>query len=255
MTSELSGDMADEQTDREIDDSSGGSNYGDETPQPEVKEESHPVGKGDYVVQQGDCISSIAYAHGFFPQTLWNHEDNSELKRCRKNPNVLLPGDRVTIPRRQEKQEAGATERRHRFRRKAIPERLRIRLLDEKGDPRKNLSYKLTIDGKVRQGKTDGRGLLNEPIAPNAREGVLVIGEGALADTFPLLLGHTDPVTTAAGVQKRLKNLGWNCGPEDGVLRHETRWAIEQFQSRHGLTVTGLLDDATREKLLEVHGS
>jgi len=220
-----------------------------------AKDEPLPAGEGDYVVQQGDCISSIAYEHGFLWKSIWNHPDNSGLKQARKNPNVLLPGDRVTIPPRQQKDEAGATEMRHRFRRKGVPERLQIRLLDQKGNPRRNLSYKITIDGQVRQGKTDGRGALNEPIAPNARGGELVIGKGALAETYPLLLGHADPVTTTAGLQKRLNNLGWNCGPEDGVLGDETRQAIEEFQSLYGLPVNGTADEATREKLLAVHAS
>ena len=213
-----------------------------------------PVGKGDYIVQQGDCLSSIAYEHGFSPKSLWDHGDNSELKQRRKNPNILLPGDRVTIPPLQGRQETGATERRHRYRRKGVPERLRIRLLDEKGKPRKNLNYKLTIDGWAREGKTDGHGLLNEPIAPNAREGLLELGQGALAETIPLRLGHADPIATVAGAQKRLNNLGWSC-PEDGELGQETREAIERFQSRHGLKVTGELDGATQDKLTEAHGS
>jgi peptidoglycan hydrolase-like protein with peptidoglycan-binding domain len=39
------------------------------------------------------------------------------------------------------------------------------------------------------------------------------------------------------------------------VLRQETRQAIERFQSRQGLPVTGNADDATREKLVEINGS
>jgi hypothetical protein len=208
----------------------------------------------DYIVEQGDCISSIAYKNGFFPDTIWDHPSNADLKNQRKNPNVLLEGDIVHIPDLTLKQADAATEKRHRFHRKSVPQRLQIRLLDQKGQPRHDLRYKLTIDGQVRQGKTDGNGLLNEPIAPNAREGVLVIGEGALAETYPLFLGHMDPITAISGIQKRLNNLGWVC-PEDGFLQEDTRQAIEQFQSRHDLPVTGEPDAATRDKLLEAHGS
>jgi len=34
----------------------------------------------EHQVQQGDCINSIGLQYGFFPNTLWNHPDNAELK-------------------------------------------------------------------------------------------------------------------------------------------------------------------------------
>ena len=42
-----------------------------------------------HTIQDGDCISSVAMRHGFFPGTLWNHPDNMELKKLRRDPNVL----------------------------------------------------------------------------------------------------------------------------------------------------------------------
>ena len=80
----------------------------------------------NYTVKQGDCISSIAQKHGLFWDKVWNHPKNANLQERRKDPNVLSPGDVVFVPDKDEKEESGATEQRHRFKRKGVPEKLRI---------------------------------------------------------------------------------------------------------------------------------
>ncbi len=86
----------------------------------------------DYKVQPGDCISSIAYAHGFFWETLWNHGSNSELKSQRRDPNILNEGDLVHIPDLTLKQESGSTEKRHSFKLKGVPAKLKLKLMRPK---------------------------------------------------------------------------------------------------------------------------
>src|SRR5258708_33469109 len=52
-----------------------------------------------YTVVQGDCISSIAAQNGFGRwQTVWDRPENAALKKTRKNPNALSPGDQVFVP-------------------------------------------------------------------------------------------------------------------------------------------------------------
>jgi peptidoglycan hydrolase-like protein with peptidoglycan-binding domain len=50
-------------------------------------------------------------------------------------------------------------------------------------------------------------------------------------------------------VQERLKEFGFDPGPIDGVLHPQTEAAIREYQERHGLPVSGALDEATRRSL------
>jgi TonB family protein len=49
--------------------------------------------------------------------------------------------------------------------------------------------------------------------------------------------------------QERLHQAGMNPGPADGVMGPQTLAALERFQRAKGLSVTGLLDDATKQVL------
>jgi hypothetical protein len=219
----------------------------------------------DYEVQPGDCMSSIAYSHGFFWQTLWNDGSNSDLKSKRKNPNVLMTGDVVHIPDLTVKQESGATEKRHKFMLKGVPEKLRIKLLDADHKPRANMDYTIVIDGKSRKGKTDGNGELKESIPPDAKAGKLIVPAmpgkdgkpipgGPATQVIALQLGNLDPITEVSGQKARLANLGFYKGSIDGNLDDATQKAITAFQTKQGLPVSGTLDDATKAKLLGLHG-
>ena len=165
-----------------------------------------PVGTGNYEVVQGDCMSSIGFANGFFWRTLWDHPANRELKNARQNPNVLLPGDRVYIPPLEIKQEPRATDKRHTFVRKGVPARFTI-VLQDLGTPRANEHYTLVIDGKFQEGVTDKNGTISTFISPNARGGRLLIGDNN--DEILIDFGNIDPISEISGVQSRLKNLGF----------------------------------------------
>lgn len=77
-------------------------------------------------VCQGECIESLADRYGFFPETLWKHSENSELRKLRDDQNILQPGDVVMIPDLEMREESAATEKLHKFRRKGVPAKLRI---------------------------------------------------------------------------------------------------------------------------------
>jgi hypothetical protein len=221
----------------------------------------------DYEVEQGDCMSSIAYEHGFFWKTLWNLPENAALKTKRKNPNVLMTGDIVHIPDLTVRQEPGATEMTHKFILKGVPEVLRMKLHDANHKPRPNLDYIIVIEGHSRRGKTDANGELTESIPPNARTGKLSFPALGSVDktgkpipgrpkktVMKLQLGDLDPISEVSGLKARLANLGCYRGPIDGNLDDDTKQAISAFQRKKGLPVTGVADDATKALLQKIHG-
>ncbi len=267
----------------------GDDDEGEEEDESQEQQGTGPVGSGDYVVRDGDCISSIAKQSGHFWETIWNDAGNSELKSVREDPNVLLPDDRVTIPELTPKQEGGATEEHHRFRRKGEPAMLRMRLVEppeeeeapqesaeesagsdpdavnsgdpqpeyppEEDRPRADVPYVLDIDGVRQEGTTDADGRIEAPIPGNARRGKLILNPGTEEEeTIELRLGAVGPITELSGVKQRLHNLTFDCGDVNEQETPELEAALRAFQQKHGLEVTGRADQATRDKLVEAHG-
>jgi hypothetical protein len=206
----------------------------------------------NYTVTQGDCMASIAGSRGFFWETLWNLPENSNLKQKRKNPNILMEGDTIVIPDRRIQQMSAATEERHRYRRKGVPSKFRLRLLAE-GKPRSNLAYKLDVDGKIIIGKTDSDGLISETIPPGAKTGKLTIQGDIVDEKYIVNFGHLNPVEEITGVQHRLANLGYDC-EVTGFLDEQTTVALKTFQGDNQLDTSGQLDEPTRKKIQDEHG-
>ena len=202
----------------------------------------------NYVVTEGDCISSLAMRYGFVWQKVW--DANPDLKSLRQNPNVLFPGDVVKIPDRVEKLQPCATDQRHKFVKTGTPAKFRL-VVERFNVPLANRRYILTIDGKVFEGQTDGTGLLEVHISPAARTGHLTMPDDQLK--CPLALGNLDPVDQVNGIQQRLQNLGFLNTEPNGEMDEETRTAIMYFQASVDLPASGELDDATRNQLLQMH--
>lgn len=56
-------------------------------------------------------------------------------------------------------------------------------------------------------------------------------------------------------VQQTLQTLGLDPGPLDGIFGRKTSSALERFQRRQGLLVTGLADEATRQAFVSLAGA
>lgn len=213
------------------------------------------TGTTRYVVRAGDCTASIGRQFGLPWKTIWDHPANAELKRLREDPGVLQPGDVVEVPERQRRYEQARTGTSARFVLTLPPVELRLRL-QASGVARSGKDYVLELeDGSLREGKTDGDGCVIEQVPASARR-VTVRMEipGMGKEEYVVKLGHLDPISDVRGLQQRLTNVGFQCSVT-GELDGDTGHALALFQEQEGLEVSGAPDDATRSRLLEVHGA
>ena len=238
-------------------------------------------------VQPGDCISSLAESNGLLWEKIWNHPENAQLKRQRKDPNILFPGDVVFLPDPQLRTESKATDQLHKFVLKRVMAKLRIRIMkppdnnetarrgtageqgaqhfeacdpqtepDQKEIPRAHSPYILDIDGVIRKGQTDSDGYIDVPISPAAEEGTLKLDPGTTQETvIPLQLGYLDPLEEISGVRQRLSNLGFSCEDSSDELTDDLEAALRAYQQSRGLEVTGKPDESTLNDLKSAHGS
>jgi hypothetical protein len=214
-----------------------------------------------YTVRQGDCLSSIAKKWGFTAyETIYQDPGNAAFREKRPNPNIIFPGDILYIPDRSVKEIPCATDQLHCFSMNREKVYLRLCLQDDLHQPFANAKYRLRVEGEWYEGATDSAGMVLQEIPPDAVDGEITVFP--LADdpsdegyTFQLKLGHLDPIDEVSGVDGRLVNLGF--GPTD---TENPAWsdddrveALKTFQDRFGLEITGQADDATRDKLREMH--
>lgn len=199
------------------------------------------------VAGPGDCINSIAFAHGFFWQTVWDHPENQNLKTEREDPNVLRANDEVFVPDLDPGEESAATEQRHRFRRKGVPAKIKIRVMIN-DEPIANAPCTLVVDGQTTEMSTDGDGFVEINVSPGVREGELRVRVRGSVTVFPLDFGHLDPISTDEGVTQRLLQLGYAMASAEDLDR-----AVTAFREDHALGAGGI-DDQFRDKLLSEFG-
>jgi Putative peptidoglycan binding domain/LysM domain len=210
-----------------------------------------------HVVQQGECLSSIARQYGFPDYTkVYNHPDNAEFKRARPDPNVIFPGDQLMIPDKVAKVLSCATGQSHRFVVKLPKRKLQLKLIDASGSPIANMPYTLLVGSLTLEGSTSGEGKIEHDIPIREQKAKLVMN-GTVRTLF---IGHLNPIKDTkdegiSGVQSRLKNLGYPVGAVDGKMSPSTRAAIQAFQSDHDMTVDGEVSDALIARLQKEYGA
>jgi N-acetylmuramoyl-L-alanine amidase len=212
-----------------------------------------------HVVRPGECLSSIATSYGYRDwRIVYDHPQNAGFRAKRQNPNIILPNDEIFIPTKAEASRTCATGQTHVFRLTAARTLLRLAPQDATWSLCPGRRFRLEVEGAP---PTDGvipdDGLIEVPIPSDAATGTLTVWiDEAHPDgqSWELRLGALDPVESMTGIQARLNNLGFDCGPVDGDCGPLTRAAVRAFQERHGLTIDGIPGPLTQAKLEEVHG-
>jgi N-acetylmuramoyl-L-alanine amidase len=214
-----------------------------------------------HTVKQGECLSSIAHLYGFSNwRTLYDHPDNDSLRTLRPNPNVLFPGDIVTIPERNTKQEQISPGQTHKFKVKVPKTFLHLEVLDGLDGQSAQARYSLELEGlrEPLRGEIGANGQINVKIPANARNGKLTLFHLKTDDILAVIvlqIGALDPAATLSGVRQRLCRLGFSCPKGNGSMDPETEVAVRAFQHRYGLTEDGIPGKQTQAKLEELVGA
>jgi hypothetical protein len=211
----------------------------------------------DHIVQQGECLSRIAAQYGFRDYlTVYNDPGNADLRKKRPDPNMLFPGDVIFIPDKTSKVVPAETAKEHQFRVPGSQRFLRIRVEDIDGKKVVSKPYELEIEGVITQGVTGPDGVIQQHIPVHAENGSLTVGQ----HSWPLAIAHLNPLDDVdddgvSGIQGRLRNMGYDPGPIDGIMGPLTKAAIEEFQEDNPpLAVDGICGPLTRARLVEVYG-
>lgn len=203
----------------------------------------------NYTVQAGDYMEMIAEHFGFRDyHVIYDHPNNQALKTARPNPHILYPGDTVYIPDKDPGDQDADTDKKHKFvvKTQKVKLILRIRRNDK---PFANQSYKLKVGAQNFSGKTAADGLIQHDIPIGIPQGELTF-TGPPSYTRKLNLGFLHPITIVSGVQMRLNNLGFGCGPATGAQSYPYTSALTAFQKKQGLSnQTGTLDKETTDAL------
>jgi Putative peptidoglycan binding domain len=213
-----------------------------------------------YVVRQGDHLRKIAVANAFDADTVWADPANADLKKLRVTYNLLLPGDVVQIPDGTPAGtplDTGAT---NTFTAAAAKPCTITHAFVRGGVPVANATYWLvgSVDDSTSK-TTDGNGMATFDVPADADSVQVRFQDGS---SYVLMVGYLDPVATPPGAEQRLIHLGYldegDPVDDDDASRagHDACVALglAAFQGDNGLPPTGVLDDATAQKLASVYG-
>jgi N-acetylmuramoyl-L-alanine amidase len=207
-------------------------------------------------VKQGECLTSIAARYGFADwRAIYQHPSNAELRKKRPNPSLLFPGDVLFVPEKRRKTVTAQTGKELKLEVNLPPRKVQLDLLQDDGAPLAGVAWWIEGDGVELSGTTSAAGRVEALVPAWLRSALLRAGERE----YRLEIGALDPLKDVpdggvSGLRARLRNLGYEPGPNEPRMTPRTRLALASFQREHGLPGTGELDQETLRKLEEVHG-
>lgn len=211
----------------------------------------------DYALQQGECLWTLANRLGVEQDALW--ESNPDLHAEERSVNVLAPGDVVTLSDLEPELVEASVRTKVRIECAPAEARAKLCFQDDQGVGRAGLDFILRIITEdetehVITGATDGDGGFDKAVPADSVGMEVTLATQPDPEVYFFRFAHLDPLETVGGVQGRLLKLGFWCGEERGEIGPLTRRALREFQLRFGLSESGAIDSATREKLLALHG-
>ncbi|GAA0810356.1 hypothetical protein GCM10009111_01090 [Colwellia asteriadis] len=214
-----------------------------------------------HTVAQGETLLRIARQYGYKTSTaLYNHPSNAEFKALRPDPNLIFPGDIITIPAKKEKFMPLRASSINTFVVQNEKEYFRLKVFYEDGRDITGKRIVLNIGSQTIDTVLPSNGLieveLNESdVLTGAVDLYLKEGETTPTKSFIVQIGHLDPIDTLSGVQARCNSLGFDCGKVDGLNGAKTKAGVRDFQYEHNLEVDGIAGKKTKAKLQQVFGS
>ncbi len=202
-----------------------------------------------HVVAKGDHLTWIARQYGIKGwKKLWDAPDNEPLRKKRKSPHVLYPGDEVVIPGIEIHEIVRATDQVHRIILTKEMVEFRLVLQDHNQLPFADEPYELRIDSNAepRIGTTDASGKVVEQLTANVRRVEVRLPQIELSWSFALsafldragedtAVKQGDKVAVQEAVmaaQMRLNALGFPCGLADGEMGPKTREALALLEQQ-----------------------
>ncbi|OUS23645.1 hypothetical protein A9Q99_26740 [Gammaproteobacteria bacterium 45_16_T64] len=142
---------------------------------------------------------------------------------------------------------------------KAAGEKFILKLQNKKGRVYANKKVLLKTDGGNIEGETDRNGQFETVLKPEQLKGKIDVWLDPKQDEpiaymdFDVKEEQIPDVSTIAGQQTRLNNLGFEAGVVDGINGKNTKNATIGFQSNNNLDVDGICGPKTQRKLKQVY--
>lgn len=214
-----------------------------------------------HTVAQGETLLRIAKQYGYqTSKALYNHPSNAEFKALRPDPNLIYPGDKITIPPKKEKFIPLRTNSINSFVVQNEKEYFRLQIIHEDGDDITGKRIVITIGSQTIDTVLPSDGLIEVELNDNDSltgqvDLYLKEDQSSPSESFTAQVGHLDPIDTLSGVQARYNLLGFDCGTVDGINGSKTKAGVRDFQYEHDLEVDGIAGAKTKAKLQQVFGS